>query len=73
MFRSKFEQLIETVSKIGLMEKERRDLETKIDQEKSRVSANNFDRIKQDLEQVIKENNELVQKIKAKKMAGSAD
>lgn len=42
-----------------------RDLETKIDQEVARVSANNFDRIKADLEEIQKENQRLIGLIKA--------
>ena len=63
--RARFETLVSTVSKIGQQEKQRRDLETKIDQEMSRVSANNFDRIKSDLSAVQQENAALVQQIKA--------
>lgn len=63
--RARFETLVSTVSKIGQQEKQRRDLETKIDQEMSRVSANNFDRIKSDLDAVQQENAGLVQQIKS--------
>jgi hypothetical protein len=63
--RAQFESLLETISKIGQQEKLRRDLETKIDQEQSRVSSNNADRIKADLEQVIRENSALVNEIKS--------
>jgi hypothetical protein len=42
-----------------------RDLETKIDQEQSRVSSNNHERIKQDLEAIAQENAQLVAQIKA--------
>ena len=62
---SKFDDLIGTVGKIGQQEKANRDLETKIDQEKSRISSNNVDRIKQDLEAIAKENAQLVAQIKA--------
>jgi len=62
--RAKFEALVSTVGKIGVSEKSRRDLETKIDQEATRVSSNNVDRIKGDLEQVVKENVDLVAQIK---------
>jgi hypothetical protein len=41
-----------------------RDLETKIDQEQSRVSSNNHERIKQDLEAIAQENAQLVAQIK---------
>jgi hypothetical protein len=42
-----------------------RDLETKIDQEQSRVSSNNHERIRQDLEAIAQENAQLVAQIKA--------
>lgn len=63
--RAKFEELIGTVGKIGQQEKALRDLETKIDQEQARVSANNVDRIKGDLDAIAKENAQLVAQIKA--------
>lgn len=63
--RAKFDDLIATVGKIGQAEKASRDLETKVDQEINRVSSNNVDRIKADLDSVIKENAQLVAKIKA--------
>jgi chromosome segregation ATPase len=62
--RARFEALVEVVGKIGVAEKQRRDLETKIDQEATRVSANNLERIKGDLDAVVKENAELVAAIK---------
>lgn len=65
--RLKFENLIGTVNKIGAQEKNSRDLETKIDQETSRISSNNADRIKGDLQQVREENAQLVAQIKALK------
>ena len=58
--RTNFEGLIEVVNRIGQIEKQTRDFETKIDQEASRVSGNNFDRISGDLEQIKIENNNLV-------------
>jgi hypothetical protein len=63
--RSKFDDLIGTIGKIGQQEKAVRDLETKIDQEQSRVSSNNSERIRQDLEAITKENAALVAQIKA--------
>lgn len=42
-----------------------RDLETKIDQEQSRVSSNNSERINADLEAIIQENALLVAQIKS--------
>lgn len=63
--RAKFEELIATVGKIGQQEKAARDLETKIDQEQARVSANNIDRIRADLDAIAQENAQLVAQIKA--------
>ena len=51
----------------GQLEKQSRDLEKKVDQEQSRVSQHNFERIRQDLEQVLKENSQLINQIKAYK------
>ena len=62
--RSKFESLVGVVNKIGQMEKQTRDLETKIDQEVSRVSNNNFERIRNDLKEIKGENASLVSQIK---------
>ena len=66
ILRSKFDELISTVSRIGLLEKNSRDLETKIDQETTRVSANNMERILNDLQQVQNENAQLMTQIKAR-------
>ncbi|KAJ1390309.1 hypothetical protein B484DRAFT_340964 [Ochromonadaceae sp. CCMP2298] len=63
--RSKFEELVETVRKTGQQGKANRDLETKIDQEQSRISANNADRIKADLVAIVQENAQLVAQIKS--------
>eukprot|EP00604_Paraphysomonas_vestita_P002510 CAMPEP_0174818332 /NCGR_PEP_ID=MMETSP1107-20130205/990_1 /TAXON_ID=36770 /ORGANISM="Paraphysomonas vestita, Strain GFlagA" /LENGTH=616 /DNA_ID=CAMNT_0016030025 /DNA_START=209 /DNA_END=2055 /DNA_ORIENTATION=+ len=68
--RGNFELLIDTVNKIGQLDMQARDLETKIDQEVARVSANNFDRIKADLEEIQKENQRLVGLIKAARGRG---
>lgn len=65
MMRASFEELVSTLSKIGQSEKSTRDYETKIEQESSRVSANNFERIRTDLEEVTKENAQLVNLIKS--------
>lgn len=63
--RTNFDSLNNVTSKIGLQEKLQRDLEIKIEQENARVSSQNFDRIKQDLESVQAENTVLITKIKA--------
>ncbi len=62
--RAKFDDLLNTVAKIGQQEKLARDLETKVDQEKARISSNNFDRISADLDSILKENATLVAEIK---------
>ena len=65
--RSNFETLVGTVEKIAQMQKTARDLETKIEQEKSRISVNNFERITKDLAEIKKENNDVIAQIKASK------
>lgn len=62
--RSSFEALINTVSSIGQTEKSVRDLETKIDQERGRISSNNYERIQHDLQAVMQENTALMAQIK---------
>jgi hypothetical protein len=64
IFRERFDALIETVRQVGQREAEERTLETKIDQELSRVSATNFARIRNDLEQVRTENAQLIARLK---------
>ena len=64
--RARFEDLINVVNKIGALDKQAADLETKIEQETTRVSANNSERIKTDLDQVRNENAQLVAQIKKK-------
>lgn len=63
--RAQFEELVNVVNKIGSLDKQAADLETKIEQETTRVSANNFERIKTDLDQVRAENAQLVAQIKS--------
>ena len=65
--RSNFEALVGAVERIAQQEKTARTLETKIDQEKSRVSANNIERITKDLAEIKKENSEVMAQIKAGK------
>lgn len=62
--RNNFEGLVSIVNRIGQIEKDTRDFETKIDQEASRVSGNNFERISSDLEQIKIENNNLIATIR---------
>ena len=61
--RSKFDKLVETVDRIGQAEKAAWDLETKVDQEQSRVSSNNLELVMQDLKVIKLENQELRAKI----------
>jgi len=63
--RASFEELILTIGKIGQLDKQARDFETKIDQEVSRVSSNNIERIFHDLEEVLAENTRLISAIKS--------
>ena len=63
--RANFDGLTETVTEIGLQEKHIQDLGVKIEQEMSRVTRNNFDRINCDLQAVKKENMAMVQQLKA--------
>ena len=64
--RANFEELINIISKIGYYDKQTSLLETKIDQEKSRISINNSQRINDDLKEVIDDNNKLINMIKLK-------
>ncbi len=63
--RAQFDRLTECASLIGIQEKSSRDLEVKIEQETTRVTHNNFDRIKADLKAVRAENASLVQQLKS--------
>jgi succinate dehydrogenase/fumarate reductase flavoprotein subunit len=62
--RSSFESLVDTVNQIGNSEKTVRDYETRIDQEKNRVSSYNFEGIQNDLEAIMKENAGLLAQVK---------
>jgi hypothetical protein len=62
--RSAFESLVSTVNSIGSTEKQTRDFETKIDQEKNRLASYNFERIQTDLEAIMKENSSLLNQVK---------
>lgn len=63
--RSTFDALVQCLEKIALQEQHHRNLETKIDQEQSRVSTNNFNRIQEDLSAIVSENKQLITQIKA--------
>jgi succinate dehydrogenase/fumarate reductase flavoprotein subunit len=62
--RSAFESLVVTVNQIGNSEKTVRDYETRIDQEKNRLSSYNFEGIKNDLDAIMKENAGLLAQVK---------
>jgi hypothetical protein len=64
MLRSNFENVIQVVNNVGNSEKMYRDLETKIDQEKARLATYNYERIRVDLESIVKENSSILQRIK---------
>lgn len=63
--RANFDDLVATVNKIGQLDNQTSELETKVDQELARVSANNFDRIRSDLAEVQGDNNRLIAQLKA--------
>ena len=62
--RSKFGQLNGTISKIGVCERQSRELEVRIDQERQRVSLNNFQKVKEDLDLIKQENSLLIKQLK---------
>jgi chromosome segregation ATPase len=63
--RTKFDTLNGVISKIGANERQSRELEVRIDQEMQRVSLNNFQKVKEDLEMIKQENTLLVKQLKA--------
>jgi Protein of unknown function (DUF812) len=63
--RLKFKNTIEMVEKVGQLEKLSRDLETKIEQESSRLYADAFDRISLDLSKIQEENRALLLNIQS--------
>ena len=63
--RANFDNLVSTVNKIGQLDSQASALETKVDQETTRVSANTFDRVLADLEEVRADNNRLVAQLKS--------
>jgi hypothetical protein len=63
--RAEFDTLLTVASNIGAQDKQSRDLEVKIEQELTRVSGNNVERLRADLKAVLAENAALVQKLKA--------
>lgn len=65
VLRSTFDNLLNTLSEIGLIEKSSRDLETKIEVEKGRVASMNYDRINTDLRAILAENQKLLAEVKA--------
>ena len=63
--RSNFDDLLKCVDNMGVQEKLAQDLEVQIEQEMTRVTRNNFDRIQADLVAVRQENDNIVQKLKS--------
>ncbi len=64
--RASFEALIKVVNDIGLQKKLASELENKIEQENARVSSQNYDRIRSDLDKIREENKVLLQKLPRK-------
>jgi hypothetical protein len=62
--RSKFDHLNNTISKTGTSERQSRELEVRIDQERQRVSLNNFQKVKEDLDLIKQENTLLIKQLK---------
>lgn len=62
--RASFDDLILLTNKTGALERQARQLETKIDQESVRVSSQNADRILNDLNEMTKVNAALIEDIK---------
>lgn len=62
--RTKFDQLNGTISKTGACERQSRELEVRIDQERQRVSLNNFQKVKEDLDLIKQENTLLIKQLK---------
>jgi hypothetical protein len=62
--RASFDDLILLTKKTGSLERQARQLETKIDQDAMRVSSQNIDRILTDLNEIAKGNNALVEDIR---------
>jgi Protein of unknown function (DUF812) len=61
--RLQFNEAVDTVGRIGQLEKLARDLETKIEEESGRLSAEAFRQISLDLNEIKNENNDLMMKI----------
>ena len=63
--RSKFDNMNVILNRVGSAEKQSRDLEVRIDQEMQRVSLNNFEKLKEDLKLIKKDNDILIKQLKA--------
>ena len=63
--RSKFDNMNVILNRVGSAEKQSRDLEVRIDQEMQRVSLNNFDKLREDLKLIRKDNDILIKQLKA--------
>lgn len=66
LLRSNFDELVNVTSKLGQLDRQSRHLETKIDQETTRISTQNIQRILSDIDEVVKSNNTLVEELKRK-------
>lgn len=67
--RLQFNETVDTVGRIGQLEKLARDLETKIEEESGRLSAEAFRQISLDLNEIRNENNDLMMKIQNASMS----
>lgn len=63
--RLQFNETVDTVGKIGQLEKLARDIETKIEEESGRLSTEAFRQISHDLQEIRGENEDLMMKIQA--------
>lgn len=66
LLRSNFDELVNVTNKLGQLDRQARHLETKIDQETTRISTQNIQRILTDIDEVVKSNNSLVEELKRK-------
>eukprot|EP01039_Chlorochromonas_danica_P009336 gene9336-10304_t len=67
--RSHFESLLNALAEMGLLEKTYRDLETKVEIERGRLTAMNTNRITQDLQMIQEENQKILNEVKSKALA----
>ncbi len=65
--RTYFDALVATVDKIGQLDKQNFDLETRIDQEKNWLSSQTMEQLLTDLQAIQAENVDLINEIKSLK------